>query len=92
MLPTASLAFEPCIPTQADRPPSGPGWIHEIKHDGYRLIARRDGAGVRVHGEFVITLRLAFGTDRGNGAAKRSDQARHGRAAVRQIFLLVCCH
>ena len=31
-------------PTQADRPPSGPGWLHEIKHDGFRLIARRDGA------------------------------------------------
>jgi bifunctional non-homologous end joining protein LigD len=35
-------------PTQADRPPSGPGWLHEIKHDGYRLIARRDAAGVRL--------------------------------------------
>ena len=22
-----------------DRPPEGPGWIHEIKYDGYRLIA-----------------------------------------------------
>jgi bifunctional non-homologous end joining protein LigD len=49
MLRTASrLAFEPCIPTLADRPPSGPGWIHEIKHDGFRLIAKRDGAGVRL--------------------------------------------
>ena len=46
---TASpLAFEPCIPTEADRPPSGPGWLHEIKHDGFRLIARRDGGGVRL--------------------------------------------
>jgi len=33
--------FEPCIPTKAIKPPSGEGWIHEIKHDGYRLIARR---------------------------------------------------
>ena len=50
MLRTASpaLAFEPCIPTQADRPPSGAGWLHEIKMDGFRLIARRDGAGVRL--------------------------------------------
>ena len=50
MLRTASppVTFEPCIPTQADRPPSGPGWVHEIKHDGFRLIARRDGAGVRL--------------------------------------------
>jgi hypothetical protein len=30
------------------RPPSGPGWVHEIKHDGYRLIVRRDGEAVRL--------------------------------------------
>src|SRR5712671_3706477 len=34
-----------------------------------------------IHGEFVITLRLASGTGRGNDTAKRSDQGRHGRAA-----------
>ena len=45
-----------------------------------------------VHGEFVITPRLASGTDRGNDTAKCSDQGRHGQAAVRQIFLPVCCH
>jgi ATP-dependent DNA ligase len=39
---------EPCIPTLAAKPPSGPGWVHEIKHDGYRLIVRRDGDTVRL--------------------------------------------
>jgi ATP-dependent DNA ligase len=39
---------EPCIPIRATRPPSGPDWIHEIKHDGYRLIVRRDGETVRL--------------------------------------------
>jgi bifunctional non-homologous end joining protein LigD len=29
-------------------PPSGPGWIHEIKHDGFRILARRDSADVRL--------------------------------------------
>jgi len=29
-------------------PPSGEGWIHEIKHDGYRLMVRRDVSGVRL--------------------------------------------
>jgi bifunctional non-homologous end joining protein LigD len=38
--------IEPCLPSQA--PPSGPGWLHEIKHDGFRILARRDGAGVRL--------------------------------------------
>jgi bifunctional non-homologous end joining protein LigD len=40
--------YEPCIPSQADRPPSGPGWLHEIKWDGYRLLAHRDAGGVRL--------------------------------------------
>ena len=30
-----------------DRPPSGPLWVREIKHDGYRLMVRRDGLRVR---------------------------------------------
>jgi bifunctional non-homologous end joining protein LigD len=29
-------------------PPSGTGWLHEIKHDGFRILARRDAAGVRL--------------------------------------------
>jgi bifunctional non-homologous end joining protein LigD len=40
--------IEPCLPSSAERPPSGPGWIHEIKHDGYRLMARRDPIGIRL--------------------------------------------
>jgi len=39
----------PCIPSLAHKPPAGPEWIHEIKHDGYRLIVRRDGAAVRLY-------------------------------------------
>ena len=40
--------IEPCLPSRADRPPSGSKWIHEIKHDGYRLMARRDPVGIRL--------------------------------------------
>jgi bifunctional non-homologous end joining protein LigD len=40
--------IEPCLPSSAKVPPSGPGWLHEIKHDGFRILARRDGAGVRL--------------------------------------------
>ena len=39
--------IEPCLPSKVARPPSGPLWVHEIKHDGYRLMVRRDGARVR---------------------------------------------
>jgi bifunctional non-homologous end joining protein LigD len=39
----------PCLPSRAERPPSGPGWVHEIKHDGFRVIARKDGPRVRLY-------------------------------------------
>jgi hypothetical protein len=44
----ASGFVEPCIPTRAHKPPAEPDWVHEIKHDGYRLQVRRDSAGVRL--------------------------------------------
>jgi bifunctional non-homologous end joining protein LigD len=40
--------IEPCLPTLGQTVPSGPQWVHEIKHDGYRFICRRDGGRVRV--------------------------------------------
>jgi bifunctional non-homologous end joining protein LigD len=54
--------IEPCLPTPAKAPPSGPGWLHEIKHDGIRILARRDPAGVRLitrHGN-DFTSRFPF--------------------------------
>jgi ATP-dependent DNA ligase len=38
----------PCLPTPAHTAPSGEGWLHEIKHDGFRLMGRRDSAGIRL--------------------------------------------
>jgi bifunctional non-homologous end joining protein LigD len=47
--PAIALAFiEPCLPCVALLPPSGDEWLHEVKHDGHRLLVRRDGAGVRL--------------------------------------------
>jgi bifunctional non-homologous end joining protein LigD len=40
--------IEPCLPSPAKAPPSGPGWLHEIKQDGFRILARRDAVGVRL--------------------------------------------
>jgi hypothetical protein len=31
----------PCEPTLTDRPPAGPGWLHEVKHDGFRILVRK---------------------------------------------------
>jgi ATP-dependent DNA ligase len=40
--------FEPCLPRLAKQPPAGSGWIHEIKHDGFRIIAQREADSVRL--------------------------------------------
>jgi hypothetical protein len=50
LLPTtiASGFVPPCIATRAAKPPAGPDWVHEIKHDGYRLQVRREGDAVRL--------------------------------------------
>src|SRR5262249_32352087 len=39
----------PCLPTKAATPLSGEAWFHEIKHDGFRVIARKDGDRVRLY-------------------------------------------
>ena len=39
--------IEPCRPSKASAPPSGPEWVHKIKHDGFRLLVRREGSLVR---------------------------------------------
>ena len=45
LLPTF---LEPSLACPCDKPPTGPKWIHEIKHDGYRTQARVDGRSVRL--------------------------------------------
>ena len=42
------ISLEPCLPSLAKTPPTGPDWIHEIKHDGFRVMARRDGKKVQL--------------------------------------------
>jgi bifunctional non-homologous end joining protein LigD len=46
-LPAGFIA--PCLPSKTDRSPSGGEWLHEIKHDGFRVIARKKGAQVRLY-------------------------------------------
>jgi bifunctional non-homologous end joining protein LigD len=45
-LPAEFIA--PCLPSPAERPPTGTQWIHEIKHDGYRMMVHRDPTGVHL--------------------------------------------
>jgi len=45
-LPAGFIA--PCLPSSAPQPPSGEVWPREIKHDGFRVIARKDDKGARL--------------------------------------------
>jgi len=36
----------PCRPTLAAKVPAGDGWLHELKHDGICILARKDGERV----------------------------------------------
>ena len=40
--------YEPCLPRLPKEPPTGPGWIHEIKHDGFRILAELNAGGVKL--------------------------------------------
>jgi len=46
-LPAGFIA--PCLPTKTTQLPSGGQWLYEIKHDGFRIIARKKGAQVRLY-------------------------------------------
>src|SRR5262249_15699223 len=39
---------EPSLPMATEKAPSGGGWVHEIKHDGYRIQAHLENGRVRL--------------------------------------------
>jgi bifunctional non-homologous end joining protein LigD len=43
-----ATAPRPLLATAATQAPDGPDWLHEIKYDGYRLLARIAGGEVRL--------------------------------------------
>jgi bifunctional non-homologous end joining protein LigD len=51
--------IRPCEPKLIDRPPTGPGWLHEVKHDGFRILARKKSERIQ-----IWTRRGADFTDR----------------------------
>jgi bifunctional non-homologous end joining protein LigD len=46
-LPTGFIS--PCLPGKTDKLPSGSEWLHEIKHDGFRVIAHKNAAQVKLY-------------------------------------------
>ncbi len=59
--PATPEFIPPQLARSVDRPPSGPGWAHEIKFDGYRLILRVAGGAcvVRTRSGLDWTHRFA---------------------------------
>src|SRR5262245_60062725 len=47
--PLAAGFIAPCLSTETDKLPSGSQWLHEIKHDGFRIIARKTGERMRLY-------------------------------------------
>src|SRR5436305_15131083 len=80
VVPSCSLPrlLQPCLHSPAAKPPGGAGWLHEIKHDGFRMLVRRDAAGVRLFtrnghdwtGRFPLIARAAL-AGRGSSPARR---------------------
>ena len=59
LLPTF---LEPSRASPCQKPPSGPKWIHEIKHDGYRIQARIDGRATRLFTRKALDWTARFRT------------------------------
>ena len=60
---------EPCLAVLAGKPPEGDNWLHEIKFDGYRLMAVIENGRVR-----LLTRRALDWTDRFPGIAEALEQ------------------
>src|SRR5258705_9206448 len=61
ILPAGFIA--PCLPTKTDKLPSSGEWLHEIKHDGFRVIARKKGAQVKLYSRPGNDLTYRFSSD-----------------------------
>ena len=53
-------AFEFCIPTKSTTVPHGPEWLHEIKHDGFRIRVERDRVRLITRGGYDWTSRFPW--------------------------------
>jgi ATP dependent DNA ligase domain len=58
--PTPAGFIVPCRPTLVRAPPVGPGWLHEVKHDGFRTLARKQGERVDVWSRYGTDFTAKF--------------------------------
>src|SRR6202163_2727193 len=74
LLPTF---LEPSLASPCEKPPNGPKWIHEIKHDGYRMQARIDGRTIA-----LFTRKALDWTDRFHSIADALGKLGLGSALI----------
>ena len=72
----------PCLPTKTNRLPSGSQWLHEIKHDGFRIIARKSDGQVRLYSRPGNDFTRRFPADR-RGALTPKGLNERGRMIYR---------
>jgi ATP-dependent DNA ligase len=75
----------PCLPTKTSNLPSGSQWRHEIKHDGFRIIARKTGAQVRLYSRPGNDLTHRFPLIVETLARLRARSWYHGRGQARMM-------
>src|SRR4030095_12592544 len=77
----ASVRLQIVMPSSA--PPDGEGWLHEIKHDGHRLVAMiADSARLRLISRNGYDRTEAFGAPFGRLAAAGHELVIDGEIAV----------
>ena len=66
--------LHPTLPAFPRRPPAGPGWLYEVKHDGYRIVACKQGERVtlwaRYGADFVDRLLTIARRDRAEAPSR----------------------
>jgi bifunctional non-homologous end joining protein LigD len=77
---------------KAPKPPSGALWLHEIKHDGFRVIARKDGPRVKLYSRpgndltdrfsLIVERRTSVFTTAWNGMGRRVKAGRSGISSI----------
>jgi hypothetical protein len=70
--------------------PDTPHWLHEVKHDGYRLRLERDGDHVRLNHPWRLQLDRPLSVDRRGGLKNRHAQARDSLQGY-HINAGLCC-
>ncbi len=73
MAPAPPTDLRPMKATSADAPPAGDGWVHEIKWDGMRVLARCDGGTTTLTSGNLLDATTRFPELLGVGAAVGCD-------------------